>query len=175
VKKSGEGGEGRYPSFFAHRRPKAQHGWRIGARRRTAVGSRFGPEKGRKKGQKSRVERWRGGLGAAYRFPALSSAGAALAGPCSVSTSRSSNRTGGFPASGSRTRLIHAFAHVKRRGSFAGFSNPRGASRYWSEYWRGRTESGTERKAGQVQFLERKAGQVRDRSNFWACHHHVLN
>src|SRR5665213_2407153 len=26
--------------------------------------------------------------------------------PCSVSTSRSSNRTGGFPASGSRTRMI---------------------------------------------------------------------
>jgi transposase len=48
-----------------------------------------------------RVERWRGGLGNAYRFPALSSAGASLASPCSVSTSRSSNRTCGFPASGS--------------------------------------------------------------------------
>ena len=41
------------------------------------------------------------------RLPALSSAGASLASPCSVSTSRSSNRTGGFPASGSRTRLTH--------------------------------------------------------------------
>src|ERR1051326_4171591 len=33
-----------------------------------------------------RVERWRGGLGAAYLCPALSSAGASLAAPCSVST-----------------------------------------------------------------------------------------
>ena len=50
-----------------------------------------------------RVEKWRGGLGWAYRLPALSVAGASLAQPCSVSTSRSSNRTCGFPASGSRT------------------------------------------------------------------------
>ncbi len=48
---------------------------------------------------------WRGGLGAAYPWPALSSAGASLAEPCSVSRSRSSNRTGGFTASGSRRRL----------------------------------------------------------------------
>jgi hypothetical protein len=53
-----------------------------------------------------RVERWRGGLGRAYLLPALSFAGASLAMPCSVSTSRSSNRTGRFPASGSRTRTI---------------------------------------------------------------------
>ena len=33
----------------------------------------------------------------------------------SVSTSRSSNRTCGLPASGSRTR-VHAFAHRRRRG-----------------------------------------------------------
>jgi hypothetical protein len=33
-----------------------------------------------------RVERWRGGLGVAYRLPTLSSAGASLALPCSVST-----------------------------------------------------------------------------------------
>src|ERR1700735_775666 len=52
-----------------------------------------------------RVEMWRGGLGAPYLFPALSSAGASLGSPCSVSTSRSSNRTGGSPASGSRRRL----------------------------------------------------------------------
>src|SRR5208283_4536019 len=51
-----------------------------------------------------RVERWRGGLGGAYPLPALSSAGASLASPCSVSTSRSSNRTCGFLASGFRTR-----------------------------------------------------------------------
>jgi hypothetical protein len=37
-----------------------------------------------------RVEMWRGGLGLAYPFPALSSAGASLSGPYSVSTSRSS-------------------------------------------------------------------------------------
>jgi hypothetical protein len=40
--------------------------------------------------EKSRVERWRGGLSVAYRLPALSSAGASRAPPCSVSTSRSS-------------------------------------------------------------------------------------
>jgi hypothetical protein len=34
----------------------------------------------------SRVGRWRGGLGVAYLFPALSSAGASIAQPCSVST-----------------------------------------------------------------------------------------
>ncbi len=33
-----------------------------------------------------RVEMWRGGLGLAYLFPALSSAGASRARPCSVST-----------------------------------------------------------------------------------------
>ena len=63
---------------------------------------------------KSRVEMWRGGLGLAYLFPALSSAGASLAGPYSVSTSRSSNRTCRFPASGSR-RKRHEFAHEKLR------------------------------------------------------------
>src|ERR1700722_12761912 len=51
---------------------------------------------------------WRGGLGAPYLFPALSSAGASLGSPCSVSTSRSSNRTGGSPASGSRRRLTRS-------------------------------------------------------------------
>jgi hypothetical protein len=45
------------------------------------------------------------GLGSAYLLPALSAAGASLSGPCSVSTSRSSNRTGLFQASGSRRRL----------------------------------------------------------------------
>ena len=57
-----------------------------------------------------RVERWRGGLGWTYLLPALSFAGASLVQPCSVSTSRSSNRTCRFPASGFRTRT-HAFAH----------------------------------------------------------------
>ncbi len=56
-----------------------------------------------------RVERWRGSLGQAHPLPALSSAGASLAWPCPVSTSRSSNRTCGFPASGSHSDP-HAFA-----------------------------------------------------------------
>jgi hypothetical protein len=55
---------------------------------------------------------WRGSVGLAYPFPALSSAGASLASPCPVSTSRSSNRTCGFPASGSRWKH-HDFAHEK--------------------------------------------------------------
>ena len=45
----------------------------------------------------SRVEKWRGGLGGPIR-PAPSCAGASRALPCSVSTSRSSNRTCGSPA-----------------------------------------------------------------------------
>ncbi len=51
---------------------------------------------------------WRGGLGGAYRLPTLSSVGASLAPPCSVSTPRSSNRTCGFAASGSRRRLTQS-------------------------------------------------------------------
>jgi hypothetical protein len=58
------------------------------------------------------VEMWRGGLGSAYLLPALSSAGASLSGPCSVSTSRSSNRTCGMTASGS-WRKCHDVAHGK--------------------------------------------------------------
>ena len=53
---------------------------------------------------------WRGSLGAAYLFPPLSSGGASIASPCPVSTSRSSNRTCGFPASGSPTNV--AFRHT---------------------------------------------------------------
>ena len=53
---------------------------------------------------------WRGGLGAAYLFPPLSSGGASIAAPCSVFTSRPSNRTCGFPASGSPTAV--AFRHT---------------------------------------------------------------
>ena len=55
---------------------------------------------------------WRGGVGAAYLLPALSFAGASLASHASVSTSRSSNRTGLFQASGSR-RKCHDVAHGK--------------------------------------------------------------
>ena len=54
--------------------------------------------------QMGRVEMWRGAVGRAYLWPPLSSGGASRARPWSVSTSRSSNRTCGFPASGSRTR-----------------------------------------------------------------------
>ena len=62
----------------------------------------------------SRVERWRGGLGDGMSvypgFPCV----AQHRTPCPVSTSRSSNRTCGFPASGSRTRHP-AYAHEKLR------------------------------------------------------------
>ena len=63
-----------------------------------------------------RVERWRGSLGLAHLLPALSSAGASLAGPCPVSTSRSSNRTCRLPASGSHPDpQAFAFGLVARR------------------------------------------------------------
>jgi hypothetical protein len=63
-----------------------------------------------------RVERWRGGGGQAQRLPALSAAGASLARPCPVSTSRSSNRTCRFPASGSHPDLqAFAFGRAARR------------------------------------------------------------
>ena len=58
----------------------------------------------------SRVGMWHGSLGVAYLFPPLSSGGASIAPPCPVSTSRSSNRTCGFPASGSPTDV--AFRHT---------------------------------------------------------------
>jgi hypothetical protein len=66
---------------------------------------------------------WRGGLGWACLFPALSSAGASLSQPCSVSTSRSSNRTGAVNASGSR-RKHHGFAHEKLRVRSASRTKP---------------------------------------------------
>jgi len=47
-------------------------------------------------------------------LPTLSFVGASLTQPCFVSTSRSSNRTGGFAASGSR-RKDHGVAHGKLR------------------------------------------------------------
>jgi len=68
-------------------------------------------------GPRGRVEVWRGGLGAACRFPTLSVAGASLASPCSVSRPRSSNRTCGFPASGSRRRFTRSRAASGRRPS----------------------------------------------------------
>src|SRR5438445_271449 len=81
--------------------------------------------------RRSRVERGRGGLGNAYLLPALSLAGASRARPYSVSTSRSSNRTCGFPASGSRTRS-HACAHEKGGGRPSSRISPR-RRRYGSE------------------------------------------
>ena len=63
-----------------------------------------------------RVERWRGSLGQAQLLPALSSAGASLARTCPVSTSRSSNRTCRFPASGSHPDpQAFAFGRAARR------------------------------------------------------------
>ncbi len=71
----------------------------------------------------SRVEMWRGGVGLAYPFPALSYAGASLAKPCPVSTPRSSNRTCAINASGSR-RKHHGFAHEKLRVRSVSRSRP---------------------------------------------------
>jgi hypothetical protein len=82
-----------------------------------------------------RVEMWRGGLGWACLFPALSSAGASLSKPCSVSTSRSSNRTGAINASGSR-RKHHGFAHEKLRFRSASRTRPNLPCRTASEYLR---------------------------------------
>ena len=54
-----------------------------------------------------RVEKWRGGLGGSLYslLLALSFASVTISPPCSVSTSRSSNRTCEFPASGSRLQV----------------------------------------------------------------------
>ena len=82
-----------------------------------------------------RVEMWRGGLGWACLFPALSFAGASLSKPCSVSTSRSSNRTGAINASGSR-RKHHGFAHEKLRVRSVSRTNPNLSCRMASEYFR---------------------------------------
>ena len=60
-------------------------------------------------GSSCRVEVWRGGLGRCLCspcWPALSVAGVTSSRPCSVSTPRSSNRAGGVPAPGFRTRLV---------------------------------------------------------------------
>jgi transposase len=75
-----------------------------------------------------RVEKWRGSLGRTHRLPALSVAGASLARPFPVSTSRSSNRTCRFPASGPHPDL-QAFAFVlAARGSEKG-CNPNSSYR----------------------------------------------
>ena len=54
---------------------------------------------------------WRGGVGAAYLFRPFRPP---VPHHASVSTSRSSNRMGGFPASGSR-RKVHDVAHGMAR------------------------------------------------------------
>src|SRR5208283_587493 len=78
-----------------------------------------------------RVEVWRGGVGEIQLLPTLSVAGASLVSPCSVSTPRSSNRTGGLPASGFRTRT-HAFAHGKSRVRSSSWMRPSRWCRYSS-------------------------------------------
>jgi hypothetical protein len=70
-------------------------------------------EKGHREG--SRFEEWRGGLGEALRVAGSFVCRCPSSLPCSVSTPRSSNRTCGFPAYGSRTRT-HAFALKRRCG-----------------------------------------------------------
>ena len=78
---------------------------------------------------------WRGGLGWACLFPALSFAGTSLSKPCSVSTSRSSNRTSAMNASGSR-RKLHGFAHEKLRVRSVSRTKPNLSCRLASEYFR---------------------------------------
>lgn len=78
---------------------------------------------------------WRGGLGLAYLYPALSFAGASLSKPCPVSTSRSSNWTGAFNASSSR-RKHHDFAHEKLRVRSVSRTRPNLSCRITSEYFR---------------------------------------
>jgi hypothetical protein len=63
----------------------------------------------------SSVERWRGVLGEAYPLAALSSAGASLASPYSVSTSRSSIRACGFLAHGSPTGFSRQHTMARSR------------------------------------------------------------
>ena len=84
--------------------------------------------KGKKAIGGSRVERWRGGVGfdiLVSGFPRLRLNSRM---PCSVSTSRSSNRTGGFPASGFRTRF-RAVAHGKERVFACSRTRPNRCSR----------------------------------------------
>jgi hypothetical protein len=78
---------------------------------------------------------WRGGLGLACLYPALSFAGASLSKPCPVSTSRSSNWTGAFNASSSR-RKHHDFAHEKLRVRSVSRTRPNLSCRSTSEYFR---------------------------------------
>ena len=93
------------------------------------VGAFFRPERppSVRPSAESRVEKWRGGLGGAYRLPALSVAGASLASPCSVSTSRSSNRACGFLAHGSPT----GFAHQHTRCRFISVVTPKTSPLRW--------------------------------------------
>jgi hypothetical protein len=78
---------------------------------------------------RSRVGKWRGGLGAAYPVLTLSVVSASLAAPCSVSTSPSSNRTCRFAASGSptgfATRATAACVHAAFLGLARGFRDRR--------------------------------------------------
>lgn len=78
---------------------------------------------------------WRGGLGLACLYPALSFAGASLSKPCPVSTSRSLNWTGAFNASSS-LRKLHDFAHEKLRGRSDIRTKPNLSCRVASEYFR---------------------------------------
>ncbi len=62
-----------------------------------------------------RVERWRGGLGRALRVAGPFGCRCPSISSCSVSTSRSSNRTGGLPTSGSPTGFTGR--HTTARGA----------------------------------------------------------
>jgi len=77
---------------------------------------------------------WRGSLGLAYLFPALSSAGASLAGPCSVSTST------GWPEAVAHPRLPQnvACGFAALRSSEIGYSTAIACSSLYGRYSFGR-------------------------------------
>jgi len=71
----------------------------------------------------SRVEKWRGSLGAAYLVLTLSVVSASRAVPCPVSTSPSSNRTCGFAASGSPTSCATRATDASDDAPFLGLAS----------------------------------------------------
>jgi hypothetical protein len=77
-----------------------------------------------------RVEEWRGGLGVALRVAGPFVCRCPSSPPCSVSTPRSSNRTCGFPASGSRTRCSCVRTRALTRTAYE-FAQPAGAVQVW--------------------------------------------
>jgi hypothetical protein len=79
-----------------------------------------------------RVEEWRGWLGGALRVSGPFGCRCPSFSPCPVSTPRSSNRTGGSPASGSPTRLTTYAHRGARRTAPRSFASPYRSYNCWS-------------------------------------------